>query len=74
MIHTIIWLLIIVYKKQGKVERCLGSYYLEPEFWILDGPRMLQLVVNTFFILNVIRVLWSKVKRVSNTGEVNRMK
>ena len=46
LIHTCIWLLIILLKKRGKVERCLGSYYLEPEFWILDGPRMLQLVVS----------------------------
>uniref|UniRef100_A0A915CQ80 Uncharacterized protein n=1 Tax=Ditylenchus dipsaci TaxID=166011 RepID=A0A915CQ80_9BILA len=74
LIHTLIWLMVIVIKKQGKVERCLGSYYLEPEFWILDGPRMLQLVVNTFFISNVIRVLWSKVRDSHNSSEVNRMK
>ncbi|KAI1721416.1 7 transmembrane receptor (Secretin family) domain-containing protein [Ditylenchus destructor] len=67
--------LLTVIKKQGKVERCLGSYYLEPEFWILDGPRMLQLVVNTFFISNVIRVLWTKVRDShNNSSEVNRMK
>ena len=46
LVHTCIWLLVIWIKKNGKVERCLGSYYLEPEFWILDGPRMLQLVVS----------------------------
>jgi hypothetical protein len=52
LIHTCIWLIVILLKKRGKVERCLGSYYLEPEFWILDGPRMLQLVVSfIFFIL-----------------------
>lgn len=37
-------------KKQGKVDRCLGSYYLEPEFWLLDGPRMFELVVSDLLI------------------------
>uniref|UniRef100_A0AC34Q6R9 Calcitonin receptor n=1 Tax=Panagrolaimus sp. JU765 TaxID=591449 RepID=A0AC34Q6R9_9BILA len=74
LIHTFLWLVVILLKKSGKVERCLGSYYLEPEFWILDGPRMLQLVVNTFFIFNVIRVLWSKVRESHNTSEMDRMK
>lgn len=87
--HSFIWLLVIIYKKKGKVERCLGSYYLEHEFWILDGPRLFQLVVcflivkltifclkvNTFFIFNVIRVLWSKVRNLHNTtSEMDRMK
>ncbi|MFH4984003.1 hypothetical protein AB6A40_010712 [Gnathostoma spinigerum] len=71
--HSFIWLAVIAIKKQGKVERCLGSYYLEPEFWILDGPRMFELVVNLFFICNVIRVLWTKV-RESHNSEMDRMK
>ncbi|CAD5216639.1 unnamed protein product [Bursaphelenchus okinawaensis] len=74
LIHTMIWLAVIVIKKQGKVERCLGNYYLEPDFWILDGPRMIQLVINTFFICNVIRVLWSKVRDSHSTSELDRMK
>uniref|UniRef100_A0A914Z361 Uncharacterized protein n=1 Tax=Panagrolaimus superbus TaxID=310955 RepID=A0A914Z361_9BILA len=35
---------------------------------------MLQLVVNTLFICNVIRVLWSKVRESHNTSELDRMK
>jgi hypothetical protein len=46
LVHTSIWLAILLIKKEGKLERCLGSYYLEIEFWILDGPRMAQLIVN----------------------------
>uniref|UniRef100_A0A915Q6J1 Calcitonin receptor n=1 Tax=Setaria digitata TaxID=48799 RepID=A0A915Q6J1_9BILA len=72
--QTFVWLAVILMKKQGKVDRCLGSYYLEPEFWLLDGPRMLELVVNLFFICNVIRVLWSKVSQSHNTSELDRMK
>jgi len=57
------------------VERCLGSYYLEPEFWILDGPRLLQLVINSLLLFNVIRVLWSKTRSANSaTGEVVRLK
>uniref|UniRef100_A0A914WE49 Calcitonin receptor-like protein 1 n=1 Tax=Plectus sambesii TaxID=2011161 RepID=A0A914WE49_9BILA len=76
LVHTVIWLAVVIFKKGGfgKVERCLGSYYLEPEFWILDGPRMAELVVNLFFICNVIRVLWTKVRESHNTSEVDRMK
>uniref|UniRef100_A0A0R3RIC0 G_PROTEIN_RECEP_F2_4 domain-containing protein n=1 Tax=Elaeophora elaphi TaxID=1147741 RepID=A0A0R3RIC0_9BILA len=72
--QTFLWLSVILMKKQGKVDRCLGSYYLEPEFWLLDGPRMLELVVNLFFICNVIRVLWTKVSQSHNTSELDRMK
>lgn len=71
-IHTLFWLMVVLIKKDFKVERCLGSYYLEPEFWILDGPRMLELVVNTFFICNVLRVLWSKANE-ANAGDAGRM-
>uniref|UniRef100_A0A1I7S9I5 G_PROTEIN_RECEP_F2_4 domain-containing protein n=1 Tax=Bursaphelenchus xylophilus TaxID=6326 RepID=A0A1I7S9I5_BURXY len=73
-LHTMLWLAVIVVRKQGKVERCLGNYYLEPDFWILDGPRMIQLVINTLFICNVIRVLWSKVRDSHSTSELDRMK
>ncbi|CAG9540703.1 unnamed protein product [Cercopithifilaria johnstoni] len=74
LIQTFLWLAVILIKKQGKVDRCLGSYYLEPEFWLLDGPRMFELVVNLFFICNVIRVLWTKVQQSDNTSEFGRMR
>ncbi|XGW13915.1 hypothetical protein V3C99_000306 [Haemonchus contortus] len=74
LLHTLIWLFVVLIKKDFKVERCLGSYYLEPEFWILDGPRMAELVVNLFFICNVIRVLWSKVRESHSTSELDKMK
>lgn len=81
LIHTTGWLIVLLIKKGGKLERCLGSYYLETEFWILDGPRLAQLVLNSFFIFNVIRVLWLKVRDSQGTssshhggGEIDRMK
>uniref|UniRef100_A0AAF5PS89 Uncharacterized protein n=2 Tax=Wuchereria bancrofti TaxID=6293 RepID=A0AAF5PS89_WUCBA len=74
LVQTFLWLAVILMKKQGKMDRCLGSYYLEPEFWLLDGPRMFELVINLFFICNVIRVLWTKVSQSHNTSELDRMK
>ncbi|EFP09276.1 CRE-PDFR-1 protein [Caenorhabditis remanei] len=74
LIHTMLWLFVVLIKKDFKVERCLGSYYLEPEFWILDGPRMAELVINLFFICNVIRVLYSKVRESNNTSEAGLKK
>ncbi|CAB3403684.1 unnamed protein product [Caenorhabditis bovis] len=65
LVHTLLWLMVVLIKKDFKVERCLGSYYLEPEFWILDGPRMAELVINSFFLINVIRVLYFKVRETS---------
>jgi len=47
LVHTFLWLIILLIKKEGKLEPCLVSYYLEIEFWILDGPRLAQLVVTT---------------------------
>ncbi|KAL3079030.1 hypothetical protein niasHS_014812 [Heterodera schachtii] len=73
--HTFCWLIVLLVKKHGQLERCLGSYYLETEFWILDGPRLLQLVLNAFFIFNVIRVLWLKVRdSQQSSSEIGRMK
>ena len=34
-----------------KVDVCLGSYYLKVEFWILDGPRLIALLVGRFYAL-----------------------
>ncbi|KAF8357754.1 pdfr-1 [Pristionchus pacificus] len=73
LVHASCWLL-YMFIKNGKLEKCLGSYYLEMEFWILDGPRMGELLINLFFICNVIRVLWSKVRDSHNTSELERMK
>ncbi|CEF66741.1 PDF receptor [Strongyloides ratti] len=58
VIHTLIWLIIVIKKSDGKVKRCLGNYYLMPEFWILDG----------------VRVLWKKVQETHNSSEMDRMK
>ncbi|GMS89329.1 hypothetical protein PENTCL1PPCAC_11504 [Pristionchus entomophagus] len=73
LVHASCWLL-FMFIKNGKLDKCLGSYYLENEFWILDGPRMGELLINLFFICNVIRVLWSKVRDSHNTSELERMK
>nr|CAD2128567.1 unnamed protein product [Meloidogyne enterolobii] len=73
-IHTLGWLIILFIKKNGKLERCLGSYYLEVEFWILDGPRLAQLVINTLMLINVIRVLWLKVRDSRSSSELQRTK
>ncbi|VDM37196.1 unnamed protein product [Toxocara canis] len=54
--HTFLWLGVILFKKQGKVERCLGSYYLEPEFWILDGPRMFELVATALMLIPLLGI------------------
>ena len=51
--------------------RCWFSYNLTPYYWILEGPRLGVIVVNLLFLLNIIRVLVTKL-RTSNTSETKQ--
>ncbi|PAV58346.1 hypothetical protein WR25_14732 [Diploscapter pachys] len=72
-LNVIIWLLFMLWRKGWKIERCLGPYYLEAEFWILNGPRMVEWFLSFFFIFNIIRVLWTKVSEPHQAGDQDRI-
>ncbi|KRX49789.1 Calcitonin receptor-like protein 1 [Trichinella murrelli] len=75
LIHVSVWLIVVIVKNAyRKTNRCLGNYYLEPEFWIMDGVRLSELLINFIFLLNIIRVLWSKVKETHSVRERQQMK
>lgn len=60
---TSVWLLVtmVYYKKSSSV--CWWGYSLLPFFWILEGPRMIIIVVSlnlmnhkTTFIINLVKI------------------
>jgi hypothetical protein len=51
--------------------RCWFSYNLTPYYWILEGPRLAIIVVNLMFLLNIIRVLVTKL-RSSSTSDTKQ--
>ncbi|XP_050534886.1 PDF receptor isoform X10 [Daktulosphaira vitifoliae] len=59
---TLMWLLVtlIYYDKSSSV--CWWGYSLLPFFWILEGPRIVILVVNFIILMVVLRELLKKIK------------
>lgn len=52
--------------------RCWWGYNLTPLYWILEGPRLAVILLNFFFLLNIIRVLVVKLRQ-SHTSEVEQV-
>ncbi|XP_064647361.1 PDF receptor-like isoform X7 [Lineus longissimus] len=48
-------------------EKCWWGYTFQPIFWILEGPRAAVIAVNIFFLLNIIRVLVTKLRESHST-------
>ncbi|XP_004531167.1 PDF receptor isoform X1 [Ceratitis capitata] len=42
---------------------CLWNYNLTPYYWILEGPRLIVILLNFFFLMNIIRVLVMKLRQ-----------
>ncbi|RUS82102.1 hypothetical protein EGW08_010147 [Elysia chlorotica] len=53
--------------------RCWFGYYANPLVWIIQGPRTAIMVINLFFLLNIIRVLIIKL-RETQTCESNKLR
>ncbi|KAK3741979.1 hypothetical protein RRG08_024725 [Elysia crispata] len=53
--------------------RCWFGYYANPLVWIIQGPRTAIMVINLFFLLNIVRVLVIKL-RESQTNESNKLR
>ncbi|CAG7814999.1 unnamed protein product, partial [Allacma fusca] len=51
--------------------RCWWGYNFTLYFWILEGPRLGVLVVNLAFLLNILRVLVTKLRQ-SNSSEAHQ--
>ncbi|XP_071157855.1 PDF receptor-like isoform X2 [Mytilus edulis] len=62
---TVAWVITMVYKHQVK---CWFSYTFTPFYWIIETPRVAVIAVNLMFLLNIIRVLITKLQK-SQTNE-----
>ncbi|KAG5680989.1 hypothetical protein PVAND_010463 [Polypedilum vanderplanki] len=71
IIMTAIWAGYTAIQKGN--QKCWYGYNLTPYYWILEGPRMTVVILNFFFLLNIIRVLVLKLRQ-SNTGEIEQVK
>ncbi|KAI0243281.1 PDF receptor [Lamellibrachia satsuma] len=47
--------------------QCWFGYTYRPYYWILEGPRVAIIGVNLIFLLNIIRVLVTKLRKTSST-------
>ncbi|KAK9694989.1 7 transmembrane receptor (Secretin family) [Popillia japonica] len=52
---------------------CWFLYSRLPHYWILEGPRYAVIIVNIIFLLNIIRVLVSKLQQ-SRTSEIEQVR
>ncbi|GFS10866.1 PDF receptor-like, partial [Elysia marginata] len=69
---TILWVIPMELLSDSKT-RCWFGYYANPLVWIIQGPRTAIMVINLFFLLNIIRVLVIKL-RESQTNESNKLR
>ncbi|CAG7720994.1 unnamed protein product, partial [Allacma fusca] len=68
---TVTWAVATWRKFHGIV--CWWGYNFDPFFWILEGPRLTVIVLNLIFLLNIIRVLVTKL-RESNSTEAQQVR
>ncbi|XP_077978955.1 PDF receptor-like [Glandiceps talaboti] len=54
-------------------EQCWLGYVFSPYYWIIEGPRNILLFVNLIFLINIVRVLITKM-RESNTADTMQVK
>nr|QKL20129.1 pigment-dispersing factor receptor [Euperipatoides rowelli] len=53
--------------------KCWYSYNLHQYYWILEGPRLTVIIANLLFLLNIIRVLITKLQE-SNSSEAQQVR
>lgn len=62
---TVAWVVTMVHVQSVK---CWFPYYFQPFYWIIETPRVAVIAVNLLFLLNIIRVLITKLQK-SQTNE-----
>lgn len=53
---------------------CWYGFYRKEVYWIVEGPIMLAMLLNILFLVNVMRILYSKLKRPYSADSVEQMK
>ncbi|XP_077979031.1 PDF receptor-like isoform X2 [Glandiceps talaboti] len=72
LIPVTAWAIVTHYTSEQQAECWLG-YVFSPYYWIIEGPRNALLFVNLIFLINIVRVLITKM-RESNTADTMQVK
>ncbi|XP_065221050.1 PDF receptor [Planococcus citri] len=71
-VFVVVWVTIMISKPQS---HCWYAYNYNPLYWILEGPRIFALVVNTIYLINIVKVVVVKVRNNhTQTNEVEKIK
>ncbi|XP_042206987.1 PDF receptor-like [Homarus americanus] len=60
VVMTTVWAAVTAVQHTGT--ECWWGYNLSPYFWILEGPRLTVIITNFLFLLNILRVLITKLQ------------
>ncbi|XP_069945771.1 PDF receptor-like [Cherax quadricarinatus] len=71
VVMTTVWAAVTAYQHTGT--ECWWGYNLSPYFWILEGPRLTVIITNFLFLLNIMRVLITKLQ-ASASSETQQAK
>ncbi|EDW00227.1 GH11972 [Drosophila grimshawi] len=63
VLMTFVWVQCTAIFMDTTVGECMWNYNLTPYYWILEGPRLAVILLNFFFLVNIIRVLVVKLRQ-----------
>ncbi|KAH8386873.1 hypothetical protein KR093_003156, partial [Drosophila rubida] len=63
VLMTTVWVQCTAIFMDTSLGDCMWNYNLTPYYWILEGPRLTVILLNFFFLVNIIRVLVVKLRQ-----------
>ncbi|KAL5007212.1 hypothetical protein ScPMuIL_016018 [Solemya velum] len=63
---TVVWVIVMALTNGNK---CWFPYYDLNTYWIISAPRLAIIVINLLFLLNIIRVLITKLRENTQSNE-----
>ncbi|KAH8418939.1 hypothetical protein KR222_005735, partial [Zaprionus bogoriensis] len=63
VLMTTVWVQCTALFMDTSLGDCMWNYNLTPYYWILEGPRLAVILLNFFFLVNIIRVLVVKLRQ-----------
>ncbi|ALC48422.1 Pdfr, partial [Drosophila busckii] len=63
VLMTTVWVQCTAIFMDTTLGDCFWNYNLTPYYWILEGPRLAVILLNFFFLVNIIRVLVMKLRQ-----------
>ncbi|XP_033639530.1 corticotropin-releasing factor receptor 2-like [Asterias rubens] len=73
LFFTNVWALLMVLFNDNELDPCWVRYHQLPYIWLIRVPMIAAILVNSFFLINIVRILVTKL-RASNTVETAQMR